>query len=179
MEFDVLGDQEEGPTLDLDHERFAYAGNFVMSTTGKSVVRNDGVLVGAVAFNEDRTDAKTVRLRYVTVREDRRGEGIGPRLLRFTADRLTDQGYETVEIAVNNPIAYRACYRAGFVWTGEESGIAELLLGYAPSTDPDHERYRDGLELFGERELPDEHRAILDTKEPPARITEPTSRTDQ
>jgi len=160
MEFQFLGSEAAGPTLRLDHEAFAYAGKFVMSSTGKTVVHDGDTLVGAVAFSEDRTDSATVRLRYVTVRERRRGEGIGPRLLRFTADRLTAE-YDTVEIAVNNPIAYEACYRAGFVYTGEQAGIAELRTVYRPG-DASPEAYRSGFAQFRERELPPEHEGICD-----------------
>ncbi|ERH03826.1 MAG: hypothetical protein J07HR59_00951, partial [Halorubrum sp. J07HR59] len=37
MEFTVLGWPPEAPTLRLDFRTFAYAGKFVMSTTGKAV----------------------------------------------------------------------------------------------------------------------------------------------
>lgn len=174
MEFELLGLEAAGPTLDLDHRTFAYAGKFVMSQTGKCVAREDDI-VGAVAFSADHSDTGTVRLRYVTVREDRQGEQIGPRLLRFTADRLLSEGYERVQIAANNPIAYRACYRAGFVFTGRETGIAELLLEYSPDTPRDDARYRDGLDVFRDRDLPEEHRAILQTETPPAVVDSPVT----
>jgi GNAT superfamily N-acetyltransferase len=160
MQFEVLGYPADDPTLDLDHERFAYAGKFVMSGTGKSVARENSELVGAIAFNEDRSDTDAIRLRYVTVREDRRGEGVGPLLLRFTANALrpdTDQ----VLIAVNNPIAYLACYRAGFVSTGEETGMAEILLRYAPDADRSSERYNAGLSIFQRRDLPQRQLSVL------------------
>lgn len=181
MEFELLGGESAGPTLRLDHEQFAYAGKFVMSSTGKTVVREDDELLGAVAFSSDTDDESTVRLRYVTVREDRRGEGIGPRLLRFTAEILSEQ-YARVTIAVNNPIAYEACYRAGFVSTGEETGLAELVLAYDPSAytpRPDGERYREGLELFSQRDLPPAHRGILDRhgeSEPPTVVDTPSEK---
>lgn len=158
MEFELLGDESVGPTLRLDHEQFAYAGKFVMSS-GKTVLRDDGNIVGAVAFTADSTDETTVHLRYVTVREDRRGEGLGPELLRFTAAELRDQ-YDTVAIAVNNPIAYEACYRAGFAYTGAETGIAEVRLAYRPD-DRDTEAYQRGFSVFQTRDLPPEHEAII------------------
>jgi GNAT superfamily N-acetyltransferase len=161
MRFEVRGDQQAGPTLDLDHQTFAYAGKFVMSATGKSVATDRGEIVGAAAFSEDRSDAATVRLRYVTVRDDRRGEGIGPRLLRFTAAELRAE-YQRVLIAVNNPIAYQACYRAGFVFTGEETGIAEGLLVYDPERDRSREAYSAGLDVFDGRDLPTPHQALID-----------------
>ena len=178
VEFELLGHPPDAPTLRLDYEQFAYAGKFVLSGTGKAVVRDpkeragttptdpefeggETGLVGATSFSADRGAAGRVRIRYVTVRADRRGEGIGPRLLRFTAETLLER-FDAVAIAVNNPIAYRACYRAGFVWTGEETGIAELLMRYAPDTRPDPERYRAGFAVFADRDLPDRHRSVVE-----------------
>ena len=160
MEFEILGDEADGPTLELDYREFAYAGKFVMSSTGKSVARADGDIVGAVAFSEDHSDPGAVRLRYVTVREDRRGGGVGARLLRFTAATLADW-YGRVLIAVNNPIAYQACYRAGFAFTGQETGIAELLLSYGPDGDRSTEMFQTGLQTFETRDLPEAQRAVL------------------
>lgn len=162
MELELLGWPPDGPTLRLDHRRFSYAGKFVMSATGKAVAREDGELLGAVAFNEDRTDASALWLRYVTVRADRRGEGIGPRLLAFVRDRARDRGYERVRIAVNNPFAYEACYRAGFGYTGRRTGIAELVLEHPDERSP--ERYREGLDEFRERDLSADEEAFLDRK---------------
>lgn len=175
MAFELIGYPEDGPTLDLDHEQFAYAGKFVMSDTGKTVVRTGGEIVGAVAFNEDRSRSDTYRLRYVTVREDRRGEGIGPRLLRFTAANLVHRA-ETVLIAVNNPIAYIACYRAGFVSTGEETGLAEILLRYAPETNRSAQTYTEGLSIFQQRDLPQRQLSVLNQhldSEPPEVVSVP------
>ncbi len=159
MQFECLGSEADGPTLRLDHTEFAYAGKFVMSRTGKTAVREDGDLLGAVAFSEDNADPETVHLRYVTIREDRRGEGIGPQLLRFTAEQLDT--YEQVVIAVNNPIAYEACYRAGFAYTGEQTGIAELRLRYGPE-NRDAEQYREGFAVFRERDLPPEQERVCE-----------------
>jgi GNAT superfamily N-acetyltransferase len=172
MEFELLGSPPQAPTLDLDHERFAYAGKFVMSDSGKTVARDDGTLVGAVAFSEDRSDSAAVRLRYVTVRRDRHGEGIGSRLLRFTAALLADD-YERVLIAANNPIAYRACYRAGFVFTGRETGLAELVLAYNPTVERTRDRYCEGLDVFRDRDLPEKHLAVLEQREPPSVVDAP------
>ncbi|MFB6103775.1 MAG: GNAT family N-acetyltransferase [Halobacteriaceae archaeon] len=148
MEFEVLGDADTGPTLSLDHRRFAYAGKFVMSTTGKLVAREDDI-VGAVSFSPDRTDEDRAWLRYLTVARDRRGEGIGPRLAAAATTYLHDRGFEEVRIGVNNPFAYQALYRAGFGWTGEETGIAELVLAH-PDDRPAPD-YRAGLSRFGDR----------------------------
>lgn len=162
MELELLGWPPDGPTLRLDHRRFSYAGKFVMSATGKAVAREDGELVGAVAFNEDRTDPDALWLRYVTVRADRRGEGIGPRLLAFVRERAHDRGYERVRIAVNNPFAYEACYRAGFGYTGRRTGIAELVL--ERPGDRSTERYQEGLDEFRGRDLSADEEAFLDRK---------------
>ncbi|WP_336363871.1 GNAT family N-acetyltransferase [Halalkalicoccus salilacus] len=162
MEIELLGWPPDGPTLRLDHRRFSYAGKFVMSNTGKAVVREEDEPIAAVAFNEDRTDSSTLWLRYVTVRADRRGEGIGPRLLGFVREHARDRGYERVRIAVNNPFAYEACYRVGFGYTGRRTGIAELVLEHPG--DRSRERYQEGLDAFRKRDLSDGEREFLDRK---------------
>ena len=153
MELAVRNWPPAGEALALDHEQFIYGGKFNTGRTAKAVARDEGAVVAAVAFNEDRTDADTLRFRYVSVRVDRRAEGIGPRLLSFAAARARDHGYERIQIAVNNPYAYEACYRAGFAFTGEETGMAELLLTF-PARDRSPARYQEGLDIFAERDLP-------------------------
>ena len=187
MEYELLGWPPDGPKLRLDYERFSYAGKFVMTNTGKAVARDartdldesaaaaeiDGSvaevpIVAAVAFNQDRTDEGTLWLRYVTVERSRRGEGIGPQLLALVRDRARERGYEQLRIAVNNPFAYEALYRTGFAYTGETTGIAELVLEYpVPSDDADSsefERYQAGLEQFRNRDLSDEEAQFLDSR---------------
>ena len=161
MNFELLGWPDDGPTLALDHEHFAYAGKFVMSNTGKAVAREDGEILAAVAFNADRTDDRTLWLRYVTVRDDRRGDGIGPRLCAFVRDRALDRGFEALRIAVNNPFAFEALHRAGFGYTGETTGIAELVLAYPPPADRSA-RYREGLRQFRDRERSESEANFLD-----------------
>lgn len=185
MEPVVLGWPPDGPTLRLDHRRFSYAGKFVMSNTGKAVIHDpasteprsgggdddcagfDDDILAAVAFNEDRTEPAVLWLRYVTVRRDRRGDGLGPKLCQFVAERAAERGYGRIRIAVNNPFAYEALYRAGFAYTGSETGIAELVLerpterpagGRSPRT------YQSGLDEYRERELSEEERAFLERK---------------
>ena len=195
MDLELLGWPPDGPRLRLDHERFSYAGKFVIPNTGKAVVRpgpNDGIqgeaadtasegeaadtasegdgydaVLAAAAFNEDRTDAATLWIRYITVRTDHRGEGIGPELAAFVAERAVARGYERVRIAVNNPFAYEALYKAGFVYTGETTGIAELVL--ERPGDRSAARYRDGISEFRGREnLSDAERAfVAESREPP------------
>jgi len=173
MEFVVLGWPDDGPTLRLDHERFSYAGKFVMSNTGKAVALEDedgeedvdgdgdedGDLVAAIAFNEDRTDPRACWLRYVTVRDDRRGEGIGACLAAGLRGYLLDRDYGTVRIAVNNPFAYRALYKAGFCFTGRTTGLAELVLE-APCSRTDG-TYREGMSVFRSRDLTDAEERLL------------------
>jgi GNAT superfamily N-acetyltransferase len=209
MQFELLGWPAEGPTLALDYRRFSYAGKFVMSATGKAVVREAGAgdaapaehdadtladhggadtrdVVAAAAFDADRTDETVCRIRYITVREDRRGEGIGARLAAFVAERARERGFERARIAVNNPFAYQALYRAGFHFTGDETGVAELVLDRPLEDDArqvadrSRERYQAGLDRYRERDRsPDEpdlstdERTFLDEKrgaDPPAPV---------
>jgi len=193
MEFALLGWPAAGPTLRLDFREFSYAGKFVMSNTGKAVARDpDGPraaprsvdadverhepgsdsdpferdVVAAAAFNEDRTDPGVLWIRYITTRHDRRGEGIGARLAAFVAERAEDRGYRRCRIAVNNPFAYHALYKAGFVFTGRETGLAELVLERPGQRDA--ATYQCGLDTFRtdeERDLSDDERAFLDRHE--------------
>ena len=180
MEFTVLGAPGEGATCRLDYRAFAYAGKFVVGTPGTAVLRTaDGSaaapewtpeeplpetvdpaafaddVLAAVSFSPDRTDPACCRLRYVTVHVARRGEGLGPTLIRRTVSWLAAAGYDRVRIAVNNPFAYEALYKCGFAYTGETTGIAELELE-RPAAEPapahgDPERYRAGLAAFRDR----------------------------
>ncbi|WP_435074657.1 GNAT family N-acetyltransferase [Halorubrum sp. HHNYT27] len=153
MEYAVLGDPGTGTTLRLDYRAFAYAGKFVVGSTGTAVLRTpdgspavtgwepdealpptvaadefDDAVIAAVSFSPDRTDADCCRLRYITVHAAHRGEGFGPRLVDHTVSHLAAAGYDRVRIAVNNPFAYAALYKCGFAYTGERTGIAELEL---------------------------------------------------
>lgn len=186
MKYSILGHPSDGPTLTLDYREFAYAGKFVMSKTGKSVVIGGDKVLGAVAFNADHENPAVGHLRYVSVRDDRQGEGIGSRLLRFTADYLLRESYDAVTIAVNNPVAYRCCYRAGFRFTGEETGIAEIELEYNPTEETSEnessarreDEYLAGLDAFRERNLPPEQRTVLDQGTVPAVVDVPSSTID-
>lgn len=143
MEFVFLGWPAAEPRLELDHRRFAYAGKFVVGSTGKAIARADDRTVAAVSFSPDRTAEDRMWVRYLTVDTDHRGHRIAPRLVTATVDRILEDGYEAVTIAVNNPFSYVAMYRAGFGFTGETTGIAEVVL----STDVDRQpvRFRAGL----------------------------------
>ncbi|MFC7070705.1 GNAT family N-acetyltransferase [Halobaculum lipolyticum] len=181
MEFRLLGWPEDDVLVRLDHRAYAYAGKFAMSSTGKAVALDDGqrfripdepkreyvAPVGIVAFSEDRTDPDALWLRYVSVRRERRREGVGPRLCAFVVARAADRGYERVRIAVNNAYSYEALHKVGFAWTGRETGIAELVLE-RPADGPaavDPERYRAGLATIAERDdLDDAERAFASRK---------------
>jgi GNAT superfamily N-acetyltransferase len=133
-------------------------------------------VLAAASFNEDRTSESTLWLRYVTVREDRRGDGIGATLCRFVTEEALSRGYDDVRIAVNNPFAYEALYKAGFGYTGEQTGLAELVLSANESRG--NERYQEGLDQYRERDLePNEGvAAFLDSREdatPPAVVDAP------
>jgi len=182
MEFALLGWPEDGHRLRLDHEQFPYAGKFVMTSTGKAVIGDDSV-VAAAAFDADRTDPDTLCVRYITVRQDRQGDRLGSRLLRFVRERATERGFERVSIGVNNPFSYQAAYRAGFCFSGAESGMAELDLVWPG--DRSTERYQAGLDLFRERDLSPEEESFLDAKadaDPPSVLDgwaeSPSTRTD-
>lgn len=194
MEFALLGWPASDPTLRLDFREFSYAGKFVMSNTGKAVARDrtaqrpdppetetdyEGATLGspedpferdvvaAAAFNDDRTDPGVCWIRYITTRRDRRGEGIGPKLAAFVADHAEDNGYRRCRIAVNNPFAYHALYKAGFVYTGRETGLAEVVLERPGERDA--ATYQCGLDTFrmtaDDRDLNAEERAFLDDRE--------------
>lgn len=197
MEFVVRGWPDDGATVRLDYRVFSYAGKFAMTNTGKAVVRGqspappadldplppglDGDafetdVLAAVSFNEDRTEPGALWLRYVTVHESCRGRGLAPRLVAFLVDRARGHGYRRVRIAVNNPYAYEALYRAGFAYTGRETGIAELVLERPGPRDA--VTYRAGFDVYRDRSLTDDVRAFLDAKRgasPPAVVAPPPS----
>jgi GNAT superfamily N-acetyltransferase len=149
-------------TLELG-DGFAYAGKFRVPS-GKAVTRDGDEVVAALSFSPDRADDDGVRVRYFAVRSDRRGEGLGSSLLRFASDLLLDR-YATVRISVNNPYAYEAAHKAGFVWTGETSGIAELVMRKPSREDADTVgRYAEGLRRFLGRDLTEEERGFVRRK---------------
>ncbi|MEZ3143293.1 GNAT family N-acetyltransferase [Halobaculum sp. MBLA0143] len=192
----VLGWPPDGPRLRLDYRAFAYAGKFHGPDTGVTATldpdatptaeldlsdagpppadppgdrewtESPDTVVAAVACNADRTAPSTLWLRYVTVRRDRRGEGVAPRLARFTAARAADAGFDTARIAVNNVFSYHALWKAGFVDTGRETGLAERVLERptAAPADGDDETYRAGLRSFAERDLAEAEASFLAAK---------------
>ncbi|MFB6127983.1 MAG: GNAT family N-acetyltransferase [Halolamina sp.] len=202
MEFVLLGWPEVGPTLRLDFRAFSYAGKFVMSNTGKAVLRDperslsppptrelpedaldpsafeDDVLAAA-AFNEDRTDSSVLWLRYITAHADLRGDGLGGRLAASVAERAEDRGYRRLRIAVNNPFAYDAVYKAGFAFTGRRTGLAELIL--ERPGERDQATYQCGLDIFRERGADDPEASFLAAREgaAPPPLTDPVDEGSQ
>ena len=139
-------------TLELNADEFAYAGKFRVPS-GKAVTRDRDEVVAALSFSNDRADSDAVRVRYISVRKDRRGEGIGSSLLDFAADRLLER-YDHVRISVNNPYSYTAARKAGFVWTGDETGLAELVM--ERPREEDDKRHEQALRILADRDLSDE-----------------------
>jgi GNAT superfamily N-acetyltransferase len=151
-------------TLELDEDEFAYAGKFRV-TSGKAVTRSEDGIVAALSFSPDHADDDAVRVRYITVRSGLRGEGIGSELLGYAADRLLER-YGAVRISVNNPFSYGAARKAGFGWTGEKTGLAELVMEKPRPLDGDEaaERHEGALGLLGERDLSDDEEEYLREK---------------
>jgi GNAT superfamily N-acetyltransferase len=142
-------------TLELDADEFAYAGKFRVSSR-KAVTRDEDGIVAALSFSPDRADSDAVRVRYITVREDRRGEGMGSALLDFAAERLLES-YDRVRISVNNPYSYAAARKADFGWTGDETGLAELVMERPRPCEGDEDaRHVEALRAFEERDHSDE-----------------------
>lgn len=158
MEYSVIGFPADDPTLSLDWQAFSYAGKFEMSSTGKAVLREAETIIAAAAFNADRDSEDRAWIRYLTVKQSRQGEQLGPKLARKLSQTLLEASFEQVQIAVNNPQAYRALYKAGFHFTGRETGIAELVLAYPGPRE--RSPYLDGLSKFIDRDLPS-RQAIL------------------
>lgn len=154
LEYEVV--DWSAATLELD-ESFAYAGKFRVPS-GKAVARDGDEIIAALSFSPDRADDSAVRIRYFAVRTDRRGEGIGSTLLEHVTDRLLDErGYATVRISVNNPYAFEAAHKAGFGWTGDTAGLAELVMERpSPDAVDREEMYFEALRRFAERDLTDE-----------------------
>jgi len=152
MEYALVGGPDSGTTLRLDYRAFAYAGKFVVGAPGKAVLRtSDGSpavpewepdeplppTVEASEFDDDVVAAILLvgpnrpRLLSPPIRHRPRRAprwGLGPRLIDRTVARLAADGYDRVKIAVNNSFAYAALYKCGFAYTGENTGIAELVL---------------------------------------------------
>ena len=192
VEYAIEGTVDGGPRVELSHEEFAYAGKFGTGRTGTALARaprdasdpNEPApdsepeqtdadpfrpptrILAAACFNRDYAAPATARIRYVTVRLGHRGEGLGAALLSVAGETLA-QRHDRVAIAVNNPVAYRACYKAGFAFTGTDTGMAELRLVY--EGDRSVERYEAGLDRFRNRDLPTDQRALLDRPRPDRR----------
>lgn len=202
VEFVLLGWPPDGPTLRLDHQRFAYAGKFIVPDTGKAVAvdadsessmqiqppasaatdhgrlvlgpESVAPVVAAASFSPARDDETVLWIRYVDVRTDYQGDGIGSRLCRFVVERAAERGFQELRIAVNNPFSYEALHRAGFGWTGDVAGLAELVLSTHASRT--RSRYQAGLDEFRARRLDETETTFLDekqTEDPPPVVVAP------
>jgi len=112
-------------------------------------------VLAAVSFSPDRTDRTVLKIRYLTVRDDFRGSGhqLGPKLVVFLTQQAADD-YNRLQIGVNNVFSYHALYKAGFAYTGRETGLAELVLERpaVAVADRSRARYQRGLDVFRQRE---------------------------
>jgi GNAT superfamily N-acetyltransferase len=193
MEYAVVSTPDDALGMRLDWTRFAYAGKFVMPSTGKAVAAADGILedptwppdprdadapgvLAAVSFNRDRNDPHSAWLRFVTVRDDQRGQGVGPRLCAMTADwLLTEFDVGCVRIAVNNAFAFVALHKAGFGWTGETTGLRERVLE-RPAPAAGASRFQSGLRGYLDADATDAERAFVESRlarGPPAHVDAP------
>jgi len=135
-------------------------------------------VLAAIAFSPDRTDPSTLKIRYLTVRDDLRGDGqqLGPQLVAFLTTKAAAAGYDRIAIAVNNVFSYHALYKAGFTYTDRETGLAELVLA-RPTADAaaSQGRYQLGLDVFRDRESLStaeiEFLAAYSDSEPPALLS--------
>jgi GNAT superfamily N-acetyltransferase len=140
VEYALLAGPTGDATLDLDHREVPLAGDFVQPR-GVAVARapergdSDGI-VAAAGFDPDRTTPDVVRIRAITVRADRQGEGIGSRLAAFTRAALHAEGWGRVLIGVATPVAYHALHKAGFADPGTTTGLRERVLVHPAPDDP-------------------------------------------
>jgi len=84
----------------------------------------------------------------------------------YGLEKLTADRYARLRIAVNNPAAYVAAHRAGFAFTGRETGLAELVCE-RPADRPaprDVDAYRSGLDRYRDRDRGPDDAARLEEK---------------
>jgi hypothetical protein len=165
----VLLGLEEAPPLELPAAQFAYAGQYRMRRYGKAVLthRPDrptqaAEIIAAVTTDRHRRHRDRLVVRRVDVRRDARGQGWGPALLQAVLPAAAAADFHTAQINVNNPFAYIAVSKAGFVWTGRTTGLAELIMirpTDRPCT-PTHGRFIAGLSLYRRRLSPAGRRLI-------------------
>jgi hypothetical protein len=172
MRVDIVGWPPDVAPVYLDYRQFSYAGKFVQSAVGKALLRDksrerdppcsppdtsityETDVIAAVSFSSHRQVPHRLCYRYITVRHDQRGNQFGPKLAVDIAERASQRGYETLQVAVNNSFAFEAMYRAGFSYTGETTGIAELILRRPTerSAQTSKERYQSGLDRYRNRD---------------------------
>jgi hypothetical protein len=149
---------DDAPAVDSDDETATNTDPESMASLPDGVAESefaDGVLA-AITFSPDRSDSSTLKIRYLTVRDDLRGDGkqLGPQLVAFLTSKAAVANYDRIAIAVNNAFSYHALYKAGFTYTDRETGLAELVLD-RPIGEPavaSQSGYQRGLDVFRERE---------------------------
>jgi len=149
---------DDAPAVESDDETAADTGPESVASLPDGVEPSDFAddVLAAITFSPDRTDPSTLKIRYLTVRDDCRGDGqqLGPQLVAFLTSKAAAAGYDRIAIAVNNTFSYHALYKAGFTYTDRETGLAELVLD-RPIAEPavaSQSGYQRGLDVFRERE---------------------------
>ena len=149
---------DDAPAVESDDEPAADTATESVASLPDGVEASDFAddILAAITFSPDRTDRSTLKIRYLTVRDDLRGDGqqLGPRLVAFLTTRAAAAGYDRIAIAVNNAFSYHALYKAGFTYTDRKTGLAELVLD-RPIGEPavgSQSCYQRGLDVFRERE---------------------------
>jgi ribosomal protein S18 acetylase RimI-like enzyme len=118
-----------------------YSGHASTHLKARSLLRHLGLggvprLVPLVLFN-GRPDADEMRLDGLAVRADRRGQGIGSRLLREAAHRTGLLGIEVIRLEVvdTNPRARSLYEREGYVAVRTESTpYLRRMMGFSAVT---------------------------------------------
>jgi len=149
---------DDAPAVESDDETAADTDPESVASLPDGVEERDFAdeVLAAITFSPDRTDSSTLKIRYLTVRDDLRGDGkqLGPQLVAFLTSKAAAAGYDRIAIAVNNAFSYHALYKVGFTYTDRETGLAELVLD-RPIGEPavaSQSGYQRGLDVFRERE---------------------------
>ena len=149
---------DDAPAVDSDDETATNTDSEPVASLPDGVAESEFAdeVLAAITFSPDRTDSSTLKIRYLTVRDDLRGDGkqLGPQLVAFLISKAAAANYDRIAIAVNNAFSYHALYKAGFTYTDRETGLAELVLD-RPIGEPavaSQSGYQRGLDVFRERE---------------------------
>lgn len=124
----------DDPDVELDHGRFPYAGKLTTRDVGLILGRDRGEVVAAASYSIDRTDEDRCVIRYIAVRRDRQGEGLGTELLAATPGILFDRRFDSIKMAARSPYALVAAVRAGFCVIEERAPDGSPFVSYPPTT---------------------------------------------